>query len=121
MRFIRNDFFQKHLDKHVKEEVKEEARQIQVGEIVEPAAETSFPAQAGVISVDAVPEEPKEVFESVVPFVVSDSVELHFQRPIEIYINGKPYIGKTVKAPTIEIAAEIVRIAREAYGRSIVA
>ena len=50
---------------------------------------------------------------------VSNDVVLEFARPVEIYINSVPYLGKRVTAPNMSIASEIVRIAREAYGRDI--
>jgi hypothetical protein len=49
----------------------------------------------------------------------TQEVTLNFAKAVEIIINGKPYYGKTIVAPNIEVAAEIVRIAREAYGSSV--
>ena len=54
------------------------------------------------------PPEPPDLF-----------VTLHFTRPVEVSINGVHYFGDTVKAPNIQIASEIVRIAREHYGKEI--
>jgi hypothetical protein len=56
------------------------------------------------------------VVETVAP---STFVTLRFTRPIEVYINSVAFVGDTVKAPNVQIASEIVRIAREAYGREI--
>ncbi len=55
------------------------------------------------------------------PYVspVPEKIKLSFRRPIEIRINSIPYNGLTVEAPNMEIASEIVRIAREAYGSDI--
>jgi hypothetical protein len=70
-----------------------------------------------------VEEKPKEelpamVRESAVP-IISNEITLEFIKPIEVYINGIPYVGKTVTVKDMNIASEIVRIAREAYGPSI--
>lgn len=54
--------------------------------------------------------------EPVVPEVVSEAVTLKFRVPVQVTINGKHYPeveGKVIEAPSIEIAAEIVRIIRE--------
>jgi hypothetical protein len=90
MKFIRNDFYERHLATHT--------------EKVEAPVE------------EAKPEEPKE---PAVEEKVTDEVILKFSKPVEIYINGKAYLGSEVVAPNMTIASEIVRIAREAYGREI--
>jgi len=64
--------------------------------------------------------EPVQVAEPVeVPIIDSQKVTLRFSKSVEITINGVQYFGKIVEAPNMEIAAEIVRIAREAYGREV--
>ena len=47
---------------------------------------------------------------------VTDEITLHFRKPVEVYINGKAYLGQDIVVPNMSIAAEIVRITREAYG-----
>lgn len=79
--------------------------------------------------IDVVPEvkaeEPKEevkVESLVVEEPVKsayDEITLKFSKPIEVYINGIPYLGQEVKVKNMATASEIVRIAREAYGPSI--
>jgi len=51
---------------------------------------------------------------------VDDKIVIHFNQPVEIYINQEPYIGVDIEAPSYTVAAEIVRIAREAYGQDII-
>lgn len=50
---------------------------------------------------------------------MTDEITLHFRKPVEVYINGKAYLGKDIVVPNMSIAAEIVRISREAYGPAI--
>lgn len=50
---------------------------------------------------------------------VDEPIILHFLLPVEVYINGKAYKGKNVEVPDYEIAAEVVRIAKGAYGNDI--
>ena len=64
-------------------------------------------------------EAPVEVKEETPIVVAEQSITLEFSRPVEIYINSIPYLGKKIFAPNMSIASEIVRIAREAYGRDI--
>ncbi len=51
--------------------------------------------------------------------VVPQKIVLHFTKPIEVTINARQYFGQDVEVPSYEVAAEIVRIAREAYGTDI--
>lgn len=46
-------------------------------------------------------------------------ITLKFIKRVEVRINGILYEGEEIKAPNIQIASEIVRIAREAYGKEI--
>jgi hypothetical protein len=48
-----------------------------------------------------------------------EGIVLKFKRPIEVGINGVHYDGTEVIAPSLAIAAEIIRIAREAFGSDI--
>lgn len=66
-------------------------------------------------------EEVKEVVEPVVEAPVSDVITIRFMKSIEVRINGIPYEGKEIKVKDMQIASEIVRIAREAYGPAILA
>jgi len=50
---------------------------------------------------------------------VGDEVTLKFSKPVEVYINGKAYVGQEIIVPNMSLAAEIVRITREAYGPNI--
>lgn len=90
-KFIRNDYYEKHLETHPSEEAKQEE------------------VQDAVVEAEEKAETPVE----------TDEVLLKFSKPVEVYINGVPYVGKEVKAPNMKIASEVVRIAREAYGRGI--
>ena len=60
-----------------------------------------------------------ETHKAVEPEPVDPSVTIRFSRPVEVRINGVPYFGTEVKAPNIQVASEIIRIAREAYGREV--
>ena len=78
--------------------------------------------QTHVIDVET-KEEPKnelseKVREPATP-IISNEITLEFIKPIEVFINGIPYLGKTITVKDMNIASEIVRIAREAYGPSI--
>ena len=53
------------------------------------------------------------------PEPVDETVTVRFAKPVEIIINGIAYRGSEIKAPNIQLASEIVRIAREGYGREI--
>lgn len=61
-------------------------------------------------------KEVAEVTEPVVKEVKSSKIVLHFNRNVEVFINGKPYIGKDIEVDDMVTASEIVRIAKEAYG-----
>lgn len=49
----------------------------------------------------------------------ANEITLRFTKPVEVYINGKAYLGKEIIVKDMALASEIVRIAREAYGSSI--
>lgn len=68
------------------------------------------------------PEQAEEVspVDEAQPEPKSDKIILHFTKPVEVYINGKPFVGKDVEVPDYSIATEVLRIAREAYGAEIV-
>lgn len=73
------------------------------------------------------PEEPKMETSVETPVVapvaetpvVSEKITLRFSAPIEVSINSVHYFGTVIEAPNMAIATEIVRIAKEAYGRGI--
>ncbi len=65
---------------------------------------------------EVVPEPAVEV-----PTPTPETVRLQFTKAVEVTINGKQYFGKTIEAPDMDTASEIVRIAREAYGNDILA
>ena len=56
-----------------------------------------------------------------VQMVSSEEITIRFKKPVEVYINAVPYVGQEVKIKNMSIAAEIVRITREAYGPDILA
>ena len=70
-------------------------------------------------------EEKKVVVEPPQPIVapppppVVNEIVLNFRKPIEVCINGHKYEGKTITLSDMDTACEIVRIAKEAYGYSI--
>ncbi len=49
----------------------------------------------------------------------ASEITLKFTKPVEVYINGKAYLGKEMVVKDMSLASEIVRIAREHYGSSI--
>lgn len=55
--------------------------------------------------------------EPIIP--VSQDITLKFSKPVEVRINGKAYFGKEVVVQDIQLASEIVRLAREAHGDEI--
>lgn len=55
--------------------------------------------------------------EPIIP--VSQDITLKFSKPVEVRINGKPYFGKEVVVQDIQLASEIVRLAREAHGDEV--
>lgn len=95
MKFIRNDYYQSHLLTHT----------------------TEVPPVEPEVKVEPPKEEPAHI-EEPAP-VIEDKIILKFNKAVEITINGKQYYGTSIEAPNISIASEIVRIAREAYGRDI--
>ena len=48
-------------------------------------------------------------------------ITLNFTKNVEITINGKKYEGKTIEVKNMKLAAEIVRLAKGAYGWEILA
>jgi len=52
---------------------------------------------------------------------VSDEITIRFIKDIEVTINGIHYAGTEIKVKNMSVASEIVRIAREAYGPTILA
>lgn len=73
---------------------------------------------------DGTQEEVKEVVQEVQEVEevrYPEEITLNFAKQIEVYINGKPYVGQEIVVKDMEIASEIVRIAREAYGPAILA
>lgn len=79
--------------------------------------------EAEVLPVEEKVEEPQEVVvePEQAPEPEDEKIVLHFTEKVEVYINGKPYVGTDVEVPSYQVAAEVIRIAREAYGNSIVA
>ena len=54
------------------------------------------------------------------PVVIPDpKITLRFSKPVEVTINGTRYAGKEIEVKDMNIASEIVRICREAYGSDI--
>jgi hypothetical protein len=53
------------------------------------------------------------------PVAISGEVTLKFTKPVEVYINGKAYLGQEITVGNMSLASEIVRICREAYGTGI--
>ena len=47
------------------------------------------------------------------------TITLNFTKPIEVGINGTMYVGKQIEVENMKLAAEIVRIAKNAYGWDI--
>lgn len=69
--------------------------------------------------VDAAPVEVKPEIKPEAEVPVDNSIVLRFSKSVEVYINGIPYVGKEIKVKNMNVASEIVRIAREAYGPTI--
>jgi hypothetical protein len=69
--------------------------------------------------IDVVPVTPVVEAPKAEEIPVDDSITIRFTKPVEIYINSKAYLGKEIKVKDMNIASEIVRIAREAYGPTI--
>lgn len=69
---------------------------------------------------NAIPEVKVEVIpEPVQP--VSDEITIKFTKPVEVTINGIHFDGTEIKVKNMSVASEIVRLAREAYGPTILA
>lgn len=117
---ISNKVFEQHLKTHVVDMDEVPV----VVPVVETLVEPIEPV-APVLPVEPVEEvkevKPVEVPESKADPVqsMSDEITLHFSKPIEVYINQKAYLGKEITVSNMSIAAEIVRIARQAYGADI--
>lgn len=64
-----------------------------------------------------------EKVEETVPSVssVAEPITVHFSKYIEVTINSKLYAGKDMTFADYDIAGEVIRIAREAYGPEIMA
>lgn len=90
-KLVRNDYYEKHMGNH-------RLGELQAVQAVEPEQ----------IEPVVTPEPPKD-----------QTILLKFKKPVEIIINGKVYSGSEIVAPSMEMASELVRIAREAYGISI--
>ncbi len=88
-KFIRNDYYEQHLLNHDKPEIK---------------------------PIEVKPSPP-----------VDNSITLKFKRPVEVHIVGivridnktEVVINDSPKGKAIEIAGEVIRIARDAYGYDI--
>jgi hypothetical protein len=50
---------------------------------------------------------------------VDNDITIRFSKDVEIQINSIHYFGKVIKVKDMSVASEIVRIAREAYGPTI--
>lgn len=50
---------------------------------------------------------------------VPEPITLHFTVPIEVYINGKGYLGTEVTVENYSVASEVVRLAKNAFGNDI--
>lgn len=50
---------------------------------------------------------------------MSTPIVLHFKKPVEVFINGTKYEGADIEVTDMKTASEIVRIAKDAYGYSI--
>ncbi len=64
-------------------------------------------------------EAKKSVIEEVLDEPEKTTITLNFTKPIEVGINGKMYVGKQIEVVDMKIAAEIVRLAKTAYGWDI--
>jgi hypothetical protein len=109
---ISNKVFEQHLKTHVVDEIPvapvvSETLEVEDPVIPEPAEEVK-PIETPIEQPKADPIQP-----------MSDEITLRFSKSIEVYINGKAYLGKEITVKNMSIAAEIVRIAREAYGAGI--
>lgn len=72
-----------------------------------------------ILAQEEAPTEDQDLQPDPVEPVDNTGIVLNFREPVEIYINGTPYIGKTLKVTGMSLASEIVRIAKEAYGWDI--
>lgn len=64
-------------------------------------------------------EESIAPLEEVIADTQSSKITLNFRKPIEVFINGKAFIGEKIEVDDMATASEIVRIAKEAYGWEI--
>lgn len=111
---VKNSVFEQHLLTHQIDPKVEEATIVTPESSPEPSV-LEIPATVLV----EVPVEPPLTPEPVQ--MVTDEITIRFIKPVEIQINGIHYDGKEVKVKNMSIASEIVRIAREAYGPTILA
>ncbi|MCR4290477.1 MAG: hypothetical protein NUV86_09495 [Candidatus Scalindua sp.] len=88
-------------------------------EIHKATHEVQYPEVAPVV--EEVKTEPvvEAVPEPLVP--LTEEITLRFTKPVEITINGKQYFGKEIVVKDMSLAAELVRIARDGYGPTILA
>lgn len=62
----------------------------------------------------------KEEVKEVIPEQPS-GITIKFTKSVEIFINSKAYLGNEITVQDMSVASEIVRLAREAYGPTILA
>lgn len=67
------------------------------------------------------PEVKLDVVTEPVSPLVSDEITIKFTKPVEVTINGIHFDGTEIKVKNMSVASEIVRLAREAYGPTILA
>ena len=100
----------------VMEEAKVKEEEVELSPIAEgpllPEEETPVVEEPVAQEEEKVEEEaPKEEFS-----IPTGKIRLEFRKPVEIFINGTPYIGTVIDAPNMVTASEIVRLAKDAYG-----
>lgn len=74
------------------------------------------PLPQSLTSENTSPATPEPIVETP---AMTEKITLRFSAPIEVSINSVHYFGTVVEAPNMAVATEIVRIAKEAYGRGI--
>ena len=118
---ISNKKFEEHKRTHIID-VEPEKSVEPIVEVVEPIVEVPV---APIVQEIPTPPVSEEKVEEVKPTNWRDEIVLKFTKSIEVYINGKAYLGKEIKITEkdggMSTASEIVRIAREAYGSNILA
>jgi hypothetical protein len=109
---VKNSLFEQHMLTHQIDPV------IPVVTVapVEKPAEVTVPQEvfAPAPIAPVVPEKPIVTFNP-------EEITIRFMKAVEIQINGIHYDGKEVKVKDMSLASEIVRLAREAYGPTILA